>query len=301
VELRHLRYFVTIAEERSFTRASERLWVAQPALSTQIKRLESELGVRLFERHSRGVSLTREGALFLKRARAALAAADAAAATGRDLADGVLGSVRVGAATEARWGRAAEVLHRFGRARPGVEVTVIESNAGTLWNDLREGRLDALIAPAGHASGGLRRLELGTEPWMVLVGTRHRLAGIGPLGARDLDGERIAVTGQRGGALLDRTVAELLAGLGVTAELVPGGPGPALLVAVAEGDAVSLTTAPAPLPHGVIARRLAPSTVLSFELLSRDETPSPVLAELISAVAADTSPGPSLSLLTAAA
>src|SRR3954451_21537939 len=127
MELRHLRYFVTIAEERSFTRASERLWVAQPALSTQIKRLESELGIRLFDRHSRGVSLTREGALFLERARAALAATGAAEATGRDLADGSVGSVRVGVATEARWRGAAGVLHRFDQARPGVELSVLES------------------------------------------------------------------------------------------------------------------------------------------------------------------------------
>jgi DNA-binding transcriptional LysR family regulator len=301
VELRHLRYFVTIAEERSFTRASERLWVAQPGLSTQIRRLESELGVLLFERHSRGVSLTRAGALFLERARAALAAADAAAATGRDLADGVVGSVRVGVATEARWSQASDVLHRFSHDRPGVELTVLESYAGTLWDDLRERRLDALIAPAGHASGGLRRVELGAEPWVVLVGARHRLAGIGPVAARELEGERIAVTGHRGGAVLDRTVAELIAALDVTAELVPGGPCPALPVALGGGDVVSLTTAPEPLPAGVLARRLAPLRALPFELLSRDETPSPVLAELVDVVAAAASPAPSIELLAAVA
>jgi DNA-binding transcriptional LysR family regulator len=82
MELRHLRYFVTIAEERSFTRAAERLWVAQPGLSTQMRRLEAELGVQLLERHSRGVELTPAGELFLERARVALAAAETAAATG---------------------------------------------------------------------------------------------------------------------------------------------------------------------------------------------------------------------------
>src|SRR4051812_18412429 len=88
MELRHLRYFVAIAEERSFTRAAERLWVAQPGLSTQIRQLETELGVRLFERHTRGVDLTDAGEVLLGRARAALAAADAAADTGRDLEAG---------------------------------------------------------------------------------------------------------------------------------------------------------------------------------------------------------------------
>ena len=81
MELRHLRNFVAIAEERSFTRAAERLWVAQPGLSVQVKRLERELGVRLFDRHTRGVDLTDAGELFLERARIAVAAAEDALAT----------------------------------------------------------------------------------------------------------------------------------------------------------------------------------------------------------------------------
>src|ERR1044072_6552286 len=103
MELRHLRYFVAIAEERSFTRASERLWVAQPGLSAQIRRLESELGVQLFERHSRGVDLTGAGELFLERARTALAATEAARATGDELEEGLVGSVRLGTVTGAGW------------------------------------------------------------------------------------------------------------------------------------------------------------------------------------------------------
>src|SRR6516165_2847164 len=120
MELRHLRYFVAIAEERSFTAAAERLWVAQPGLSTTIRRLEAELGVRLFERHTRGVDLTEAGALFLERARATLGAADAASATGLDLKGGVPGTLRLGLATPARWWGTAALLERFARERDGV-------------------------------------------------------------------------------------------------------------------------------------------------------------------------------------
>jgi DNA-binding transcriptional LysR family regulator len=281
MELRHLRYFVAIAEERSLTGAAERLWIAQPGLSTQMRRLEAELGVKLFERHTRGVDLTHAGALFLERARVALAAAEVAAATGRDLEAGVIGTVRLGLASGARWRNASELLQRFGQVRPGVELTVVEAYGGMLWRELREGRLDALLAPTGHASPDLRTLELGSDPWVVLIGTGHRLAGIGPVAAAELDGERIAVTGHRDGAAFDRAVSDLLGGLGVAAELVPGPPGPALHAEVAENDVLALTTTPDALPAGVVSRSLDPRRKLSFELLTRDETPSPALAELI--------------------
>jgi DNA-binding transcriptional LysR family regulator len=285
VELRHLRYFIAIAEERSFTGAAERLWVAQPGLSTQMRRLEAELGVQLFERHPRGIDLTQAGELFLERARVAVSAAAAALATGRDLEAGVIGSLRLGLAAGARWPLASELLLRFGRERPGVELTVVEAYGQTLWRDLRAGRLDALIAPTGHGSADLRALELGSEDWVVLVGTGHPLAGIGSLDAEELQGERIAITGHRDGAVLDRTVSDLLAELDVVAELVPGAQGPARHAAVAENEALALTTAPDAVPPGVIVRRLEPRRTLAFELLWRDEVMSPALSELISLAA----------------
>jgi len=281
MELRHLRYFVAIAEERSFTAAAERLWVAQPGLSTQIRRLENELGVRLFERHARGVDLTEAGALFLERARAALAAADAASSVGSDLRGGVAGTLRVGLAIPTRWRGTAALLERFARERDGVELTVLEGDAGTLWHDLREGRLDAVIAPSSFASPDLRTLKLGTEPWAVLVAQGHRLAGTGPIDAQQLQGERIAVTAHRDGAAHDRVVAEVLGELGVTAAMTRSAPGPALYRSVACGDATALTTAPVALPPGVLARPLDPPRAVPFALLWRDESPSPALAEFV--------------------
>jgi DNA-binding transcriptional LysR family regulator len=300
VELRHLRYFVAIAEERSFTRAAERLWVAQPGLSTQTRRLEAELGVKLFERHTRGVNLTQAGELFLERARVVLAAAETAAATGGDLAAGVIGSVRLGVASGARWHLTPALIRRFSRDRPGVDLTVVEAYAGTLWRELRDGRLDALLAPTGNASADLSRLELGSDAWAALIGTGHRLAGIGPLASEELDGERIAVTGHRDGAAFDRTVAQLLAELGVTAELIPAAPGPALNAEVAANEVLALTTTPDALPAGLVVRPLDPQRTLSFELLTRDEPPSPPLDEFIS-MAASSTEHPSMPPLAAVA
>ncbi len=281
MELRHLRYFVAIAEERSFTRAAERLWVAQPGLSTQIRRLESELGVRLFERHSRGVDLTDAGELFLERARTALAAADAARATGHDLEEGLVGSVRLGIVTGAGWPGTSALLGHFGAERPAVELTVVESYAGTLLRDLRDGRLDAMIAPSEFGSAELRRVRLGREPWLVVAGPSHPLAGSGPVAAADLEGQRFVVTGHRDGAGYDRLVADTLGALGVTAALERGGPGPAMLAAVAAGDALALTTAPEVAIGGAAARSIQPIRRVEFALLWRDETPAPALDELI--------------------
>ena len=281
MELRHLRYFVAIAEERSFTRASERLWVAQPGLSTQIRRLEAELGVQLFERHTRGVDLTDAGELFLERARTALAAADAARATGHDLEEGLVGSVRLGIVTGAGWPGTSALLGHFGRERPAVELTVVESYGGTLLRDLRDGRLDAMIAPSVFGSAELRRVRLGREPWLVLAGPDHRLAGCGPVTVPELEGERFVVTGHRDGAAYDRFVADTLAALGVTAALERGGPGPAMLAEVTAGEALALTTTPFGAASPVSARAIHPTRRVEFALLWRDETPAPALGQLI--------------------
>jgi DNA-binding transcriptional LysR family regulator len=287
MELRHLRYFVAIAEERSFTRAAERLWIAQPGLSTQIRRLERELGVQLFERHTRGVNLTGAGELLLERARVALAAAEAARCTGRDLEAGLVGSVRLGIATCAGWHGAAGLLASFARDRPDVEVTVVESYGGTLVRDLRDGRLDAVLAPAMFGSPELRRVPMGREPWLVVAGGSHPLAGgDGPVTAFELQGEPFVVTGHRDAAAYDRAVAETLADLGVACELRRGGSGPALLAAVASGDALALATARDAAASGLAARALEPARTVEFALFSQDQTPAPALDRFIRVAAA---------------
>src|SRR5262245_18831127 len=302
MELRQLRYFVAVAEERSFTRGAERLWIAQPGLSTQMRRLETELGVQLLERHSRGINLTQAGELFLERARVALAATDVAAATGRDLEAGVIGSLRLGLASGPSWPLTSEFLARFSHERPGVELSILQGYGGALWRELRDGHVDALLGPAGHGGPDLKTLDLGAEPWVVLTGGGHPLAGSGPIAATDLAGERVAVTGHRDDAAVDRAVGEVLAELGVAAELVPSGPWPAVHAAVAANDVVALTTAPTGLPSGVIARALAPRRTLPFKLVWRDQAASPAVAAFVDLVAAHAQPqAPSTRVLAAVA
>jgi DNA-binding transcriptional LysR family regulator len=287
MELRHMRYFVAIAEERSFTRAAERLWVAQPGLSTQIRRLETELGVKLFDRHTRGVDLTDAGELFLERARRALAAADEALSTGHDLEAGLVGSLRLGITSEAGWQPLPELLDEFGRDRPKIEITVVESHGATLLRDLRDRRLDAVVAPSMFELADVLRHPLGREPWSVLAGPPHRLSrSIGPVAAHELEGEEVLITAHRDGAAFDRAVAETLAKLGVKPVLRRGRPGPVLFTEVASGDALALTTSPAAALGGMVARPVDPPSWVDFALLWHDPAPAPALKQFIDTGAA---------------
>jgi DNA-binding transcriptional LysR family regulator len=227
------------------------------------------------------VDLTAAGELFLERARTALAAADVARSTGREIEEGLVGSIRLGIVAGAGWPGTSPLLGHFGRERPAVELTLVESFDGTLLRDLRDGRLNAMIAPSEFGSAELRRMRLGSECWRVLAGPGHRLAGSGSVTAPELEGERFVVTGHRDGAGYDRLLADTLGALGVTAALERGGPGPAMLAAVAAGDALALTTTPDVAIGGVVARAISPARGVEFALLSRDETPAPALNELI--------------------
>src|ERR671916_752496 len=121
-DFRGLRYFVAVAEELHFTRAAERMYIAQPALSEQIKRLEGELGVELLRRTTRRVELTAAGEEFLARARRILQEADEALAEATRAARGETGSIRVATGATAGLELVPEVLRTFRAERPQVRV-----------------------------------------------------------------------------------------------------------------------------------------------------------------------------------
>ena len=128
MELRHLRYFVAVAEESSLRRAAHRLHVSQPALSQQISDLEDELGLKLFARKSRGVELTEVGRVFLIGGRRVLVAAKQAAEQAQEAAKGERGRLVIGSLGAATISFLSGVLSRFRDQRPQVEITLLHMN-----------------------------------------------------------------------------------------------------------------------------------------------------------------------------
>ena len=179
MELRQLQYFVAIADEGHFTRAAERVLIAQPAISQQIRRLEAELGEPLFDRDRRHVRLTAAGRALLPHARATLAAADRAKAAVRSLSGLLSGQLTVGAFEGAPEGLLAASLGRFRRAYPAVDVQAKEGYAADLLTAVQRGELDAAITglpDTAKPPAGVTVTELVTDPLVLAVSPDHPLA-----------------------------------------------------------------------------------------------------------------------------
>jgi DNA-binding transcriptional LysR family regulator len=178
IELRHLRYFVAVANELHFGRAAEQIGIAQPALSQQIKRLEQMLSTSLLRRTKRSVMLTDAGRLFLDAALLTLRQADNAESIGRRAGRGELGKIAVGYVASASFsGLLPKVLGSFRAGNPLVEVNVVEMNGVKQLEELAEERLDIgfLRRPIPFPRG-LDAVTLHTESLVLALPTKHALA-----------------------------------------------------------------------------------------------------------------------------
>jgi DNA-binding transcriptional LysR family regulator len=178
MELRHLRYFVAVAEERHMTRAAERLGIQQPPLSQQIRALEDELDVRLFHRKPRGVELTDAGTAFLEHARAILAQVDRAAATTRRTARGEQGRVAVGFTSSAPFHPfVPRVIRTYREQSPLVSLALEESGSGELVQALHSEEIDAAFIRSPIADVvGLEVTPLLEEEMVAALPTGHAFA-----------------------------------------------------------------------------------------------------------------------------
>jgi DNA-binding transcriptional LysR family regulator len=177
MELRRLRYFVAVAEELHFRRAADRLHLAQPALSQQVRKLEVEIGVDLFHRSRRGVALTPAGTVFLDEARRLLRHADEAARTARNARTGTAGRIRLGHLADAVPATLLRAIAAFTARNPGVEIVPETVAARRGVEDVRTGRLDVAVIGLPAPLEGLNVTPFATERIVAAVPDRHVLSG----------------------------------------------------------------------------------------------------------------------------
>jgi DNA-binding transcriptional LysR family regulator len=176
MELRHLRYFVAVAEEENVTRAAARLHVSQPPLSRQIHDLESELGLALFKRTPKSIRLTEEGRVFLAEARAVLERAEAAMRTVREVADRKHDALHIGYAPTPSAGILPTILRAFEEEASGVVVKLHDLASEELLTGLRERKLHAalMLQPPPKKLRGLKFMKLRTYRIVAAVSAHHR-------------------------------------------------------------------------------------------------------------------------------
>lgn len=221
MELRHLRYFVAVAEELHFGRAAVRLHLSQPPLSQQIRDLEAELGAALFTRSRRRVELTPAGRALLPEARELLARAGAAADLVRRVAEGRAGRLALGFMGPAMEGLLPRAVARFREERPEVVLDLRELGTPAQVEALGQGRISlGAIRVFGAPPPGLDTLPLADEPYVLAVPADHRLAGARRVALRRLAGERLVFFPRRAGPALHDAILGCLARAGGAPQVV---------------------------------------------------------------------------------
>ena len=195
MELRHLRYFITVAELLNFTKAAAKLHVAQPSFSRQIRDLEDELGVSLLERNSRCVRLTEAGQAFATEARGVLQRAETAAQTARTFASNKHGHLNLGYAPSLTVELLAQALRSFEKECPRVRVTIQDLSIREMTNGLRQGSLDAALTVelSGKQMQQLAFEKLRSYPVCAALRAGHRLAQAKAIDLAELKDERLMV------------------------------------------------------------------------------------------------------------
>jgi DNA-binding transcriptional LysR family regulator len=208
IELRHLRYFLAVAETLHFSKAAERLGIAQPPLSYQIKRLEQMIGHRLFDRTTRGVKLTQAGQLLADRARGTIEKVQDDLDQVRRLGRGEEGTLTVGFSGSVMFTVLAAVIETYRRRYPKVELRLREMSTHAQILALLDGTLDLAFMRDGDPTEGVRMTTWLKEPYVAVLPKGHALARKRSLRVADLRNEPFIFFARRMGPLaFDRTMA----------------------------------------------------------------------------------------------
>ncbi len=291
MELRHLRYFVAVAEELHFRRAAERLYVAQPAVSEQIRKLEAELGVRLFDRTHRSVSLTPAGSALLVEARRVLHQAEIAQRAARNAHDSAGSRLRIGYVPDALPASVPRALQALASEAARVEVSLETGATHQLIQSVRDERLDAVVVGLPAACAGLHATSLGEQSLVAALPAGSPKAFESELTLERLNPDRLVMLPRDCNPALHDAVVSVCRDAGLTPAFVEA-PEPrveAVLLAVAAGGGAAL------LPASVTQRYATPGVRLvdvvgiepAFEsaILTRPDSDSLVIHRFLRAAA----------------
>jgi DNA-binding transcriptional LysR family regulator len=297
MELRHLRYFVAVAEELHFRRAAERLHVAQPAVSEQVRKLEEELGVRLFDRTQRSVSITDAGAALLEEARRVLHQAEVAITAARNARDRATTRLRIGHLPDSMPSSVARAMQLLGVSAPRVHVSLETGGAVRLIEEVRAHRLDAAVVGLPAPTSGLRATPAGAQRVVAALPVTHPQAVNPTVSIERLAPERLIVLPADVNPPFHNAVISICrdAGLSPTFVEVSEARVEHALLAVAAGAGMAL------LPESAAERHVAPGVrfvqldraepAFDSVVLTRQDTENLATVGFLRAMARATKPG----------
>jgi DNA-binding transcriptional LysR family regulator len=262
MELRHLRYFLAVAEELHFGRAAARLHISQPPLSQQIRRLEKELQAPLFHRTKRHVELTNAGRVFLADARALVAEAEQAARNAQRASRGEIGQLLVACDLWADFLNGARIIRLFARRHPDVEVELRDLTAAEQMAALEGGRVHVGILRPPVQSKALMSERLLSESLVVAFPRGHRFKNYARVSWRALVDEPYVLFSRRRAPAFEALVARACHDAGLTLRVKYEVEHPQTILAIVEaGLGISLVPASLQMVRrpGIAYRRLSPT------------------------------------------